>query len=47
MSHDRGCLCGREKYEYEDCKRKDCLNQQHKTQEKKPEVQQLELFKWR
>jgi len=26
MSHDRGCYCGREKYEYADCDRKDCLN---------------------
>lgn len=25
MSHDRGCPCGREKYEYEDCPRKDCM----------------------
>jgi hypothetical protein len=24
MSHDRGCYCGRERYEYEDCPRKDC-----------------------
>lgn len=24
MSHDRGCPCGREKYEYDDCTRKDC-----------------------
>ncbi len=26
MSHDRGCPCGLEKYEYEDCRRADCLN---------------------
>lgn len=24
MSHDRGCHCGREKYEYDDCPEKDC-----------------------
>lgn len=24
MSHDRGCPCGKEKYEYDDCTRKDC-----------------------
>ena len=26
MSHDRGCHCGREKYEYDDCPKTDCLN---------------------
>jgi hypothetical protein len=25
VSHDRGCPCGREKYEYEDCTRTDCF----------------------
>lgn len=24
MSHDRGCFCGRERYEYEDCPKADC-----------------------
>jgi len=24
MSHDRGCPCGKEKYEYDDCTRRDC-----------------------
>lgn len=24
MSHDRGCYCGREKYEYDDCIRENC-----------------------
>lgn len=24
MSHDRGCPCGRERYEYEDCPENDC-----------------------
>lgn len=24
MSHDRGCYCGLEKYEYDDCKKSDC-----------------------
>jgi len=24
MSHDRGCFCGKEPYEYEDCRRADC-----------------------
>ena len=24
MSHDRGCSCGKEPYEYEDCRRADC-----------------------
>ena len=26
MSHDRGCPCGREKYEYHLCDRNDCIN---------------------
>lgn len=25
MSHDRGCACGREKYEYDDCTSKSCF----------------------
>jgi bifunctional NMN adenylyltransferase/nudix hydrolase len=25
MSHDRGCPCGREKYEYQDCQKPDCF----------------------
>ena len=25
MSHDRGCPCGREKYEYEECEKSDCM----------------------
>ena len=28
MSHDRGCFCGREKYEYQDCDREDCTNKE-------------------
>lgn len=26
MSHDRGCYCGREKYEYQNCDKQNCLN---------------------
>ena len=26
MSHDRGCFCGREKYEYDDCENPKCSN---------------------
>lgn len=26
MSHDRGCHCGREKYEYDECNRAGCPN---------------------
>jgi hypothetical protein len=25
MSHDRGCLCGKERWEYKDCTRTDCI----------------------
>lgn len=28
MSHDRGCPCGREKYEYEECKGKHSMKQE-------------------
>jgi hypothetical protein len=31
MSHDRGCYCGREKYEYNDCTRDGCYNREPKT----------------
>jgi hypothetical protein len=26
MSHDRGCHCGKEKYEYDDCQRLGCVH---------------------
>lgn len=26
MSHDRGCPCGKEKYEYDDCTKADCVH---------------------
>jgi len=37
MSHDRGCYCGREKYEYDDCTRENC-SRREKPLERKPEV---------
>ena len=30
MSHDRGCYCGKEPYEYSDCTKKDCSRKQTK-----------------
>lgn len=30
MSHDRGCPCGREKYEYDDCDQPGCWNREDK-----------------
>ena len=35
MSHDRGCSCGREKWDYATCSRTDCLN--NKPEPKTPE----------
>lgn len=35
MSHDRGCSCGKEPYEYADCSRTDCPN---RKQEDPPQV---------
>lgn len=29
MSHDRGCSCGREKFEYDECTEADCLKRKH------------------
>jgi len=31
MSHDRGCHCGKEYYEYEDCTDPTCTNRKPKT----------------
>lgn len=31
MSHDRGCHCGREKYEYADCEDESCIRNLEKT----------------
>lgn len=35
MSHDRGCPCGREKYEYRDCDRADCVHRNEASSHKK------------
>jgi len=32
MSHDRGCPCGRERYEYDDCDRPDCYKKPNKQE---------------
>lgn len=34
MSHDRGCPCGREKYEYDDCTRADCFKKEKPVEKK-------------
>jgi bifunctional NMN adenylyltransferase/nudix hydrolase len=35
MSHDRGCPCGKENYEYQDCQKPDCFKKpQHSTSTK-------------
>lgn len=34
MSHDRGCPCGREPYEYNDCTRSDCIRNEPKVKTK-------------
>lgn len=39
MSHDRGCSCGREKYEYSDCDRSDC----HHKYKPAPKVSQFDF----
>lgn len=33
MSHDRGCPCGRESYEYEDCKEASCFKRTYKMRD--------------
>ena len=33
MSHDRGCPCGRESYEYEDCKEASCFKRTTKMRD--------------
>ncbi len=32
MSHDRGCLCGREFYEYRDCPESDCYKREKRVE---------------
>lgn len=36
MSHDRGCPCGREKYEYDDCENPKCMQKATGPMAKQP-----------
>lgn len=36
MSHDRGCPCGREKYEYDECPKYDCPHRKKQSHDEDP-----------
>jgi hypothetical protein len=33
MSHDRGCPCGKEPYEYADCVKQGCFRKENKVED--------------
>ena len=37
MSHDRGCPCGREKWEYDECSKENCYKNKKTEQQKRNE----------